>query len=73
MISIKSNKDAVIALNLKPNQVFLVNKYKKQGSYFSEKELKEVLQAIRDLDINYKNGLIDLEVGLEAILCNYCS
>ena len=72
-IAIKSNKDAVIALNLKPNQVFLVNKYKKQGSYFSEKELKEVLQAIRDLDINYKNGLIDLEVGLEAILCNYCS
>ena len=72
-IAIKSNKDAVIALNLKPNQVFLVNKYKKQGSYFSEKELKEDLQAIRDLDINYKNGLIDLEVGLEAILCNYCS
>ena len=72
-IATKYNKDIVTALNLKPNQVFLVNKYKKQASYFSEKELKEVLQAIRDLDINYKNGLIDLEVGLEAILCNYCS
>ena len=53
--------------------VILVNKYKAQAKYFSEKELKEVLQALRDLDVNYKNGLIDLQVGLEAILCNYCS
>ena len=26
-----------------------------------------------DLDANYKNGLIDLEIGLESILCGYCS
>ena len=35
--------------------------------------LKEILQSLRDLDYNYKNGLIDLQVGLEAILCRYCS
>ena len=72
-LATKYNKDIVTSLNLKPNQTFLVNKYKTQAKYFSEKELKDVLQALRDLDVNYKNGLIDLEVGLEAILCNYCS
>ena len=44
-----------------------------QAKYFKEKELKEILQSLRDLDYNYKNGLIDLEVGLESILCRYCS
>ena len=72
-LATKYNKDIVTSLSLKPNQTFLVNKYKTQSKYFTEKELKDVLQALRDLDVNYKNGLIDLEVGLEAILCNYCS
>ncbi len=72
-LATKYNKDIVTSLSLKQNQTFLVNKYKTQSKYFTEKELKDVLQALRDLDVNYKNGLIDLEVGLEAILCNYCS
>lgn len=69
----KFKKDIITSLNLKPNQTFLVNKYKMQAKYFKEKELKEILQSLRDLDYNYKNGLIDLEVGLESILCRYCS
>lgn len=72
-LAIKYNKDIVDSLNLKPNQTFLVNKYKYQSKYFNENELKEILQALRDLDFNYKNGLIDLQIGLETILCNYCS
>lgn len=72
-IAIKYNKDIAKSLNLKPNQVFLVNKYKTQGKYFKESELKEILQKLIDLDYNYKNGLIDLNVGLESILCTYCS
>jgi len=60
-------------MNLKPNQTFLVNKYKTQAKYFKESELSGILQSLRDLDFNYKNGLIDLQVGLEAILCRYCS
>jgi len=72
-LAIKNNKDITASLNLKPNQTFLVNKYKMQAKYFQEGELKEILQSLRDLDYNYKNGLIDLQVGLEAILCRYCS
>lgn len=72
-IVLKYNKDIITSLNLKPNQTFLVNKYKTQAKYFKEKELKEILQNLRDLDFNYKNGLIDLQVGLESILCAYCS
>lgn len=60
-------------MNLKPNQMFLVTKYKTQARYFEEKDLRNVLGEIIDLDANYKIGLIDLEVGLEAILCRYCS
>lgn len=67
------NKNLAESLSLKPNQMFLTTKYKKQASYFEEKTLREILQALTDLDANYKLGLIDLELGLEAILCNYCS
>ncbi len=72
-IAIKYNKDIITSLNLRPNQTFLVNKYKMQAKYFAEKELKAILQNLRDLDYHYKIGLIDLQVGLESILCRYCS
>ena len=44
-----------------------------QAKYFSDNDLRSVLQELIDLDYNYKNGLIDLQVGLESILCRYCS
>ena len=72
-LAVKYNKDMITSLDLKPNQTFLVNKYKTQARYFEEKELRDILQKLRDLDYNYKNGLIDLNVGLESILCFYCS
>lgn len=72
-IAINNNRDVASSLNLKPNQAFLVNKYKMQAKYFKINELSEILQSLRDLDYNYKNGLIDLQVGLESILCAYCS
>ena len=34
-------------------------------------ELKNILQSLCDLDYNYKIGLIDLNIGLESILCAY--
>lgn len=71
--AIKYNKDIISSLNLKPNQTFLVNKYKTQTKYFEEIELIDILQNLRDLDYQYKNGLIDLQIGLESILCQYCS
>ena len=72
-LALKGKKDVIQTLNLKPNQTFLINKYKSQASYFKEIELKEILQSLRDLDYEYKNGLIDLQIGLESILCRYCS
>ena len=72
-LAVRENKDLISSLNLNPNQTFLVNKYKTQANYFSGKELSKILQGLRDLDYNSKNGLIDLQVGLEAILCTYCS
>ena len=72
-ISIENNKDVAVSLNLKPNQMFLVNKYKTQANGFKTSELRKIIQELQDLDYKYKIGLIDLNVGLEAILCAYCS
>ena len=67
-----NNENVTEALKLKPNQTFLVSKYKQQAGYFSEMELRKILAEFIDLDYNYKIGLIDLNVGIEAILCRYC-
>lgn len=72
-IAVKNNKDIIDCLNLKLNQTFLINKYKIQAKYFKENDLKEILSKLIDLDYSYKNGEIDLQVGLESILCRYCS
>lgn len=65
--------DTAKNLNLKPNQTFLINKYRKQSQYFKEKELRNVLKELINLDEKYKKGSIDITVGLESILCTYCS
>lgn len=70
-IAINSNKNIAISLDLKPNQTFLANKYREQASYFKLQELRKILQELCDLDYKYKIGLIDLQIGLESILCAY--
>ena len=70
-LSQKYKKDATIYLNLKQNQTFLISKYKKQSEYFTEKELRNILQELINLDYNYKQGNIDINIGLESILCTY--
>ena len=72
-IAQRENKNIVESLNLKANQTFLVTKYKTQADYFTEAELKKIVEELIDLDYNYKIGVIDLNIGLEAILCRYCS
>jgi DNA polymerase III delta subunit len=67
------NRDIVISLNLKPNQTFLVNKYKMQSKYFTIEELKNILNEFINLDFNYKTGKIDINIGLESIICRYFS
>ena len=66
-------KDVATALNLKPNQVFLTKKYKMQSEYFTLQELKNILSELITLDANTKRGLIDINIGIEAILSSYCS
>lgn len=72
-LAIKQNREITEALNLKPNQMFLTTKYKAQASYFEERELKTLIEEMIQLDADYKVGLIDLNIGLESILCRYCS
>lgn len=72
-LAIKQNRNVSESLDLKPNQAFLVTKYKTQANYFEQTELKQMLDELINLDTNYKSGMIDLNIGLEAILCRYCS
>ena len=68
----KYKKDVSENLKLKPNQTFLVSKYKRQSSYFSENELRNILFQFVKLDEGYKSGIIDLNIGLESVICGYC-
>lgn len=70
--AVRLNKDVVNSLSLKPNQVFLVSKYKRQISYFNGNDLKNILDDLISLDYNNKRGNIDLELGLRSIICRYC-
>lgn len=70
-IAVNNKRDIATSLDLKPNQIFLANKYKTQSSYFKLSELRNLVQALCDLDYKSKIGLIDLQVGIESILCAY--
>lgn len=72
-IAISERKNIVSSIGLKPNQTYLADKYRQQSSYFNEDELRAIIKELIDLDYKYKIGLIDVNVGLEAILCTYCS
>lgn len=67
----KQNRNLAEVLNLKPNQMFLTTKYKMQSDYFEQNELKNILQQLINLDRKYKSGLIDINVGLEAIIAKF--
>lgn len=70
-LCVKYNKDIISSLKLKPNQTFLVNKYKNQSRLFTDENLETIINELINLDYKYKIGLIDIDIGLEAILCAY--
>ena len=72
-IAEENNKDLATSMKLKPNQLFLTTKYKQQAKFFNKEELESIIKELSELDRKYKIGLIDLEIGLESILCKYCS
>lgn len=70
-LCMERNRDVLSVLKLKPNQTFLVSKYKRQAGYFKTNELRSILGELINLDKSYKSGLVDINIGLEAILCTY--
>ena len=71
-LALKNNREVTDVLDLKPNQSFLTRKYINQSRYFSEEEIENILKEMINLDYDYKNGIIDIEIGLRAILCKNC-
>ena len=71
-LALQSKKDIATVLELKANQTFLTTKYINQSRYFNENEIENILKEMIELDYNYKNGNIDIEIGLRAILCKNC-
>lgn len=71
-LAVRYGQEVTGVLNLKPNQSFLVNKYKMQARYFEETELRCILQDLIELDGQFKSGQMDLQIGLETIFCHYC-
>lgn len=72
-LAIEENKNIAQSLKLKPNQAFLVNKYQTQAKYFSKEELRSLLEELIKIDSSSKSGGIEINVGLETVLCKYCS
>ena len=44
-----------------------------QAKSFTEQEIFNIVKELIDLDYNYKIGNIDINIGLESILCKNCS
>lgn len=68
-----NGNDVARHLNLKPNQIFLVKKYIMQSNTFKNNEIEKIMEELVYLDSASKNGNIDLDIGLETVLCRYCS
>jgi len=71
-LALDTRKDIAIVLDLKPNQIFLINKYKRQAEYFNIEEIEQLLKELIKVDYESKSGLIDLEIGLKTVLCKNC-
>ena len=72
-LAVEENKNVAQSLKLKPNQSFLVGKYQAQSKYFGKEELRSLLEELIKIDSSSKSGGIEINVGLETVLCKYCS
>lgn len=73
IVALSEGENVAQNLKLKPNQMFLVGKYQNQARIFGKDEIRSILEELINLDESYKNGNLDINVGLESILCRYCS
>lgn len=72
-LAVEENKNVAQSLKSKPNQAFLVGKYQAQSKYFGKEELRSLLEELIKIDSSSKSGGIEINVGLETVLCKYCS
>lgn len=73
IVKLSEGKNIVQNLKLKPNQTFLVSKYQNQANVFTKEELRSLIEEFIKIDELYKIGDIDINIGVESLLCRYCS
>lgn len=64
--ALKAKKDVAQELDVKP---YPAKKYASQCGNFSQDELIKIIKELARLDVDSKNGRMDLKVGLQKIIC----
>ena len=73
IVQLSKGKNVAQNLKLKPNQTFLVSKYQNQAKFFTQDEIRNLLNEFMYIDEASKSGNLDINVGLESVLCRYCA
>ena len=73
IVQLSNGQNVAQNLKLKPNQTFLVSKYQNQAKFFTQDEIRNLLNEFMYIDEASKSGNLDINVGLESVLCRYCS
>lgn len=73
IVQLSKGQNVAQNLKLKPNQTFLVSKYQNQAKFFTQDEIRNLLNEFMYIDEAFKSGNLDINVGLESVLCRYCA
>lgn len=73
IVQLSNGQNVAQNLKLKPNQTFLVSKYQNQAKFFTQDEIRNLLNEFMYIDETSKSGNLDINVGLESVLCRYCA
>lgn len=73
IVQLSKGQNVAQNLKLKPNQTFLVSKYQNQAKFFTQDEIRNLLNEFMYIDETSKSGNLDINVGLESVLCRYCA
>ena len=73
IVQLSNGQNVAQNLKLKPNQTFLVSKYQNQSKFFTQDEIRNLLNEFMYIDEASKSGNLDINVGLESVLCRYCA
>ena len=73
IVQLSNGQNVAQNLKLKPNQTFLVSKYQNQAKFFTQDEIRNLLNEFMYIDEASKSGNLYINVGLESVLCRYCA